>query len=116
MDAKTGEILAIANYPTFDPNSIKNKSLKDTKLSFISDPFEPGSVFKTFTVASAFENKIAMPDTNFYCERGALKVGEHVIREADLKKKYEWLSVSEILKYSSNIGTTKIAFDLTFQN
>ena len=55
-----------------------------------------------------------MPDTNFYCERGALKVGEHVIREADLKKKYEWLSVSEILKYSSNIGTTKIAFDLTF--
>ena len=114
MDAKTGEILAIANYPTFDPNAIQNRSLKNTKLSFISDPFEPGSVFKTFTVASAFENKIAMPDTNFYCERGSLKIGEHIIREADLEKKYEWLSVSEILKYSSNIGTTKIAFDLTF--
>ena len=48
MDAKTGEILAIANYPTFDPNAIQNRSLKNTKLSFISDPFEPGSVFKTF--------------------------------------------------------------------
>ena len=114
MDANTGEILAIANYPTFDPNRVKNKSLKNSKLSFISDPFEPGSAFKTFTVASAFENKIAMPDTNFYCERGALKIGEHVIREADLEKKHEWLSVTDILKYSSNIGVTKMAFDLTF--
>ena len=114
MDAKTGEILAIANYPTFDPNRIKNKSLKNTKLSYISDPFEPGSAFKTFTIASAFENKIAMPDTNFYCERGALKIGEHIIREADQEKKHEWLSVTDILKYSSNIGVTKVAFDLTF--
>jgi cell division protein FtsI (penicillin-binding protein 3) len=114
MDAETGEILAIANYPSFDPNEVKNSKSIDRKLSFISDPFEPGSTFKLMTVASALENKIARPDTNFYCEHGRLKVEGHIIKEAEAQKKYEWLSVDEIVKYSSNVGTTKIAFDLTF--
>jgi len=86
----------------------------DRKLAFVSDPFEPGSIFKTFTVASALEHKLARPDTNYYCEKGKFEVGDHVINEAEKSKKYEWLSMSEIIKYSSNIGTTKIAFDLTF--
>jgi len=114
MDAKTGEILAMANYPTFNPNSINDSRPGDRKLSFISDPIEPGSIFKTFTVASALEHKLARPDTNYYCEKGAFEVGDHVINEAEKNKEYEWLSMSEIIKYSSNIGTTKIAFDLTF--
>ena len=82
------------------------------KLPFISDPFEPGSVFKTFTIASALENAVADKSTNYYCERGRLNVQGHIINEAESKKTYEWLSVQEILRYSSNIGTTKIAFDL----
>ena len=49
-------------------------------------PLNPALSLKLFTVASAFENKIAMPDTNFYCERGSLKIGEHIIREADLEE------------------------------
>ncbi|MFZ8933448.1 MAG: penicillin-binding transpeptidase domain-containing protein [Bacteriovoracaceae bacterium] len=114
IDPQTGEILAIANYPSFDPNDFRKSKAKYRKLSFISDPFEPGSVFKIFTVASALEFKIARPDTNYYCERGQLKIGNHIINEAEASKKNEWLSVSEIIEYSSNIGTTKIAFDLTF--
>ncbi len=114
IDVKTGEILAMANYPTFDPNQYNKYGQSHRKLSFISDPFEPGSTFKTFTIASALENGIATPDTNYYCEQGKLKVEDHIIREAESKKKYEWLSVAEILKYSSNIGTTKIAFNLTY--
>lgn len=114
MNSQTGEILAIGNYPTFDPNKWKAGTEKSRKLSFATDPFEPGSSFKTFTVISAFENKIATADTSFYCERGHLKVEDHIISEADTKKKFEWLTVEEILKYSSNIGTTKLAFDLTF--
>ncbi len=114
MDSKTGEILAIGNYPTFDPNRWRSADGKARKLSFVTDPFEPGSNFKTITVISAFENKIATSDTSFYCEKGRLKVDDHIISEAESKKKYEWLTVEEILRFSSNIGTTKLAFDLTF--
>lgn len=114
MDVQTGEILAMANYPTFDPNKVKKSDKKYRKLSFVSDPFEPGSTFKLFTAASALENKIATPNTNYYCEGGKLRVSGHIINEAESAKKYEWLSLEEIIRYSSNIGTTKMAFDLTF--
>jgi cell division protein FtsI (penicillin-binding protein 3) len=114
MDASTGEILAMANYPTFDPNSPgKFRGIKK-RSSFVTDPFEPGSTFKTFTIASALEHHVARIDSNYYCERGRFKVGNHTIKEAESKKENEWLSVADILKYSSNIGTTKIAFDLKF--
>ena len=112
MDAFTGEILAMANYPTFDPNV--STSGKKTKLSYITDPFEPGSIFKTLTIASALENNLITEETSYYCERGKYKVGNHYISESDNKHTYEWLTVNDILKYSSNIGTTKIAFDLTY--
>mgnify|MGYP000265267682 CR=1 FL=1 len=112
MDASSGEIWAMANYPSFDPNGWKAGDKK--KLSFITDPFEPGSIMKTITVASALENKIVRPDTNFYCERGRLRIGKHVITESDSNHRHEWLSVSDILRLSSNVGTTKIAFDLTY--
>ena len=112
INAETGEILAIANYPSYDPNLVKGSS--NRKLSFVTDPFEPGSVFKAITIASAIEHNVVRPDTNFYCERGKFRVGNHIINESDSNHVYEWLSVSEILKHSSNIGTTKIAFDLTY--
>lgn len=109
-----GEILAVANYPTFDPNELKGTSIESRRLSFVTDPFEPGSTFKTFTIASALENRIARPDTNYYCEEGRLRIDGHWITEAESKNKYEWLSMADILAYSSNVGTTKIAFDLTY--
>ena len=112
MDVESGEILAMANYPTYDPNQIRAEDIPRMKIPFVSDPFEPGSVFKVFTVASALENKKATKRTNYYCEKGSYIVEGHQINEAESKKKYEWLSVQEILRYSSNVGTTKIAFDL----
>lgn len=114
IDASTGEILAIANYPTFNPNDVKSSSPEHRKLSFATDPFEPGSAFKLFTVASALEHRVAKIDSNYYCEQGQMKVEGHTISEAESHEKYEWLSVSDIVKFSSNVGTTKIAFDLTF--
>jgi cell division protein FtsI (penicillin-binding protein 3) len=114
MDAETGEILAIANYPTYDPNSATSYPLENRKLSFVTDPFEPGSIFKTLTIASALENKIARPETKFFCEYGKVKVQNHWISEAESHEKFEWLTVSEILKFSSNVGTTKIAFSLKY--
>lgn len=114
MDAETGEILAIANYPTFDPNKATSYPIENRKLAFVTDPFEPGSIFKTLTIASALENKIARPETKFFCEYGKLKVQNHWISEAETHEKFEWLSVSDILKFSSNVGTTKIAFSLKY--
>ena len=114
MDSRTGEVLAIANYPTFDPNIITSSNEEHRKLSFVTDPFEPGSMFKALTIISALENKNARPDTNYFCENGQFKVQDHIIKEAEKNKKFEWLSVTEIIKHSSNIGTTKIAFDVKF--
>jgi cell division protein FtsI (penicillin-binding protein 3) len=114
IDAKTGEILAMANYPSFDPNKNRRSANHFRKLSFITDPFEPGSIFKTFTVAAALEENVIREDTSYYCEEGKLKVENHIISEAETHKKPQWYTVNDILKYSSNIGTTKIAFDLTY--
>ena len=114
IDSQTGEILAMANYPAFDPNDVKSSPLEHRKLSFVIDPLEPGSAFKLFTVASAFENKIAKLSSTFYCEKGSIVVDGHVISEAESHERYEWLSVADIVRYSSNVGTTKIAFDLKY--
>ncbi len=114
IDADTGEILAMANYPTYDPNKLRSSDNEFRKLSFVNSPIEPGSIFKIFTVASALENHIAKPETNYYCEQGKMVIDGHLVTESDSKKKYEWLSVADIIKDSSNIGTTKIAFDLTY--
>jgi len=114
MDAETGEIIAIANYPTYDPNLATSYPLEHRKLAFVTDPFEPGSIFKTLTFASALENKIASPETKFFCEYGKMKVQNHWISEAETHEKFEWLTLSDILKHSSNVGTTKVAFALKY--
>ncbi|MBC7429388.1 MAG: hypothetical protein H7336_12295 [Bacteriovorax sp.] len=114
IDVSTGEILAIANYPTFDPNDVKNSHPESRKLSFAIDPFEPGSTFKIFTAASAIENKVAKITSTYYAEQGKMQVGNHWIKEAESHEKFEWISVADIIKYSSNVGTTKLAFDLKF--
>ena len=114
MDAQTGEIWAMANYPAYDPNEYRKYPAKNKKMAFVTDPFEPGSIFKTFTIAAALENNIVRPDTNYYCEKGKFRVENHFIKESDSDHGHEWLSVEDILKYSSNIGTTKIAFDLGY--
>ncbi len=114
MDAETGEILAIANYPTFDPNKASDYSQDFRKLAFVTDPFEPGSILKTITVTSALEHKVAKAETKFFCENGKMRVQNHWVSEAESHEKFEWLTVGDILKFSSNVGTTKIAFSLKY--
>jgi cell division protein FtsI (penicillin-binding protein 3) len=111
MDVKTGEILAMANYPSFDPNQYSYYSAESKSLGFISSPIEPGSVFKIFTIAAALEEGKVTPNTKYFCENGKFQIGNRSIGEAS-GHKYGMLTVSEILQNSSNIGTTKIAFDL----
>ncbi|MBI2521530.1 MAG: hypothetical protein HYV97_14020 [Bdellovibrio sp.] len=112
MDAETGEILAMANYPSYDPNRPNELNRKFQRLAFITDPIEPGSIAKTFTIAAAMESGLTTATKKYFCERGQLRIGDHIINEAESKKKFEWLTVTEILEHSSNIGTTKIAFEL----
>ncbi|MBY0415016.1 MAG: hypothetical protein K2Q18_12675, partial [Bdellovibrionales bacterium] len=114
IDVSTGEILAIANYPTFDPNDVRGSAPESRKLSFAIDPFEPGSTFKLFTAASALENKVAKIDSTYYAEQGKMRVDNHWIKEAESHEKFEWISVADIIRFSSNVGTTKLAFDLKF--
>ncbi len=114
IDASTGEVLAIANYPTFDPNDVKGSLPDARKLSFAIEPFEPGSTFKIFTAASALENKVAKIDSTYYAEQGRMRVDNHWIKEAESHEKFEWISVADIIRFSSNVGTTKLAFDLKF--
>lgn len=114
IDASTGEILAMANYPTFDPNDVKGSTPESRKLSFAIEPFEPGSTFKIFTAASALENKVAKIDSTYYAEQGRMRVDNHWIKEAESHEKFEWISVADIIRFSSNVGTTKLAFDLKF--
>lgn len=108
VDPKTGEILAMANEKGFNPNNIKGLKPDDWRNRAITDSFDPGSTFKPFLLAAALEEGVVRESDSFFCENGYYKVSNRVIREAS-RKRHGYLSVREILKYSSNIGTAKIA-------
>ncbi len=108
MDPRTGEILALANEASFDPNNFKSFPAASRKNAAITDSFDPGSTFKPFLVAAAIEEKKVKETDRFYCEDGFYAVGNRIIHEAN-HKRYGMLSVHDILQYSSNIGVIKIA-------
>ncbi len=106
MNPKTGEILAMANMPGFNPNTFFRYSPESWKNKVITDCFDPGSTFKPFLLAASLEENVIDENNRFYCENGSYAVGDRVIRDV---KKYEDLSFREIIKYSSNIGAVKIS-------
>ena len=108
MDPKTGEILALADQPGFDPNKFSSYNLGKGKNKAITDCFDPGSTFKPFLAAAALEEGIAKENDRFYCENGAYRVSDRVFHEAN-RKKYDTLTFHDILKYSSNIGCIKVS-------
>ncbi len=112
LDAQTSAILAMASAPFFDLNQASRVSGELRKNRAVTDAFEPGSTMKAFVIASALREKVAAPNSKYFCEGGQFKVGDRVIREAESKEKFGWMTVGEILALSSNIGTTKIAFEL----
>jgi len=106
MDPGTGKILAMANYPSFNPNRFWDTSPMTWRNRVVTDVFEPGSVFKVFLTSTALEEKVAKRHDIFFCENGAYVLSGKTIRDV---KKYGWLSLEHIIKYSSNIGAAKIA-------
>ncbi|MGB5157816.1 peptidoglycan D,D-transpeptidase FtsI family protein [Desulfobacterium sp. N47] len=105
MVPKTGAILAMAHYPLINPNSYKQYDKQFWRNRAITDPFEPGSTMKMFTASAAVEHGDCKPDTVFFCENGQYAVGKHTIHDTH---PYGWLTLTEIVKFSSNIGAYKI--------
>ncbi len=105
MEPKSGEILAMAVFPTFNPNSFSSYGPSFWRNRAITDSFEPGSTFKVFLVAAAMEEGLVHPNDLFYCERGEYRVRNHTIHD---QRKFGWLSLAQILRFSSNIGATKV--------
>ncbi|HET6420416.1 MAG TPA: penicillin-binding protein [Geobacteraceae bacterium] len=105
MEPQTGRVLAMANYPTFNPNSFRRYPSQSLRNRAVADSFEPGSTMKVFLIASALEEKVVGPNDSFNCENGSYSIGGRTIHDTH---KYGTLKVSEILKYSSNIGAAKI--------
>ncbi len=101
----TGELLSIAHYPKFNPNTVVDYKKGFWRNRAATDAFEPGSVMKIFTVAAALE-KGMNPGDSIYCENGKYKVGRYTIKDTH---PYEWLNINEILQFSSNIGSAKIS-------
>lgn len=112
LSAESSEILALANIPDYNPNHVKKSQVKHRRNRVITDAFEPGSTLKVFTIISALKKGI--PLSKLYpTHEGRLEVGSHFITEADPKKKFkEFLNMSEILSYSSNVGASLIAQDI----
>jgi cell division protein FtsI (penicillin-binding protein 3) len=109
MEPDTGKILAMANYPAFNPNSFSRHSQAELRNRVVADSFEPGSTFKTFLIAAALEEKLVKPTDTINCENGKYTIANHTIHDTH---PYGRLSISDILKHSSNIGAAKIGFKL----
>jgi cell division protein FtsI (penicillin-binding protein 3) len=105
MNPKTGALLALAHYPVFNPNSYRKFDRFTWRNRAITDPFEPGSTMKIFSAAAALESGATTPNTIFYCENGSYAIGRHTVHDT---KSYGWLSLQQIVKYSSNIGAVKV--------
>ena len=112
VDAHNGEILAMANSPVYNSNKPGLYSSQTRKNRVMLDAFEPGSTLKTFVVAASLKEGIVKPNTKFFCENGKYQIGDRVISEADSRHSFGWLTVSEILAQSSNIGSAKLALEL----
>jgi len=105
MDPQTGKILAMASYPFFNPNQFIQYQPKFWRNRAISDAFEPGSLFKAFLAAAALEEKVVRPYDSFFCENGSYTVYDRTIHD---HTKHGWLTFQQIIKFSSNIGASKV--------
>ena len=109
LDVRTGEVLAIANLPSFNPNGRGDRSSWRSRNRAVTDLLEPGSTIKPFTVAAALHKGIVRPDTILDTRPGFLKVGRHTIRDI---RNYGVIDVRKVIKKSSNVGAGKLALEL----
>ena len=113
MRPSTGALLAIANYPLFNPNSYTDFDKSIWRNRALTDTFEPGSTMKIFNAAAALEYAKITPNEIFFCENGTYKIGKNVVHDIH---KHGWLSLQQIIKFSSNIGAVKIAEKMGAKN
>jgi cell division protein FtsI (penicillin-binding protein 3) len=105
LSPKTGAVMALAHYPFFNPNAFDRFDRNAWRNRAITDPYEPGSTMKIFTAAAALASGVATPTSVVFCENGKYRVGSHVIHDVTPQ---QWLSLTDVLRVSSNIGAAKI--------
>jgi cell division protein FtsI (penicillin-binding protein 3) len=109
LDAQTGEILALANWPTYNPNARNKVAREKMRNRALTDVFEPGSTMKPFTIAAAIEAGRIHPDTMIQTAPGSLTIGAATIHDAHPNGA---LTVEQVIQKSSNVGAAKIALSL----
>ncbi len=109
LDVKTGEVLALANYPSYNPNDRRTVTGQQLRNRVMTDTFEPGSTMKPFTVALALDTKRVTPNTVFQTSPGRMTIGPATITDSHA---HGALTVSQIIQKSSNIGTAKMALSM----
>ncbi len=105
MNPQTGAVLAMAHYPFFNPNSYADFDKSVWRNRALTDNFEPGSTMKIFGAAAALEHGKISPNQIFFCENGSYRIGKNVVHDIH---KHAWLSLQQIVKFSSNIGAIKV--------
>lgn len=110
LDVLSGEVMAMANYPSYNPNNTAERRGEKQRNRSITDVFEPGSTMKPFTIAAALESGQFMADDIVYTSPGHYKVGKYEV--TDDGRDYGWLDLRGIIKKSSNVGVSKIASQL----
>jgi cell division protein FtsI (penicillin-binding protein 3) len=109
MDPHTGEILAMANEPTFDPNDYRDSTPAERRNRAVQDLYEPGSTFKVVTASGAIEERLMPIDTMIDVSGGRIQIGSRVVRDTH---DYGTLSFQDVIVKSSNVGAIKIGFKL----
>ena len=109
LDARTGEVLALANYPSYNPNRRINLTGEQLRNRALTDSFEPGSTMKPFIAALALERGLAKPGTPIQTAPGRITIGGSTITDAH---PHGVLTLSEVIQKSSNVGTVKLAMQL----
>jgi cell division protein FtsI (penicillin-binding protein 3) len=112
LDVQTGEVLALASWPSFDPNARGTWSMEALRNRVVTDTFEPGSTLKPFSVAAALDSGRVTPQMRINTAPGKMTIGNRTIGDAH---PHGVLSVEEVVAKSSNVGTAKIALDLPAQ-
>ena len=109
LDAQTGELVALANLPTYNPNNRTRLSGESLRNRAITDTFEPGSTLKPFTIATAIDAGRITPQTTIQTAPGTLTIGRATIHDAHAEG---LLTVSQVIQKSSNVGSAKIALSM----
>ena len=109
LDVQSGEVLALANYPSYSPASRQNMSGEQLRNRVLTDTFEPGSTMKPFVISLALEKGLVTPTTMIQTAPGRFNIGNATISDAH---PHGMLSVNEVIQKSSNVGTVKIAMQM----